>query len=189
MKRISLVLLIAGLGVGMTGQAQDAATEERLNKLSGQLEDLIARQNSLQKQMESLAKEVDSLREQAARPTVNYAAQDDLKRVAEAVKEVDRKRLDDYEKIRDELKKIGRTIVSSPAPVRKQGGADASTEKPSGSDKGYEYIVQKGDTLSVIVQAYRDKNIKVTTEQILKANPGLKPERMHVGQKIFIPAP
>lgn len=49
--------------------------------------------------------------------------------------------------------------------------------------------MKKGDTLSTIVQAYRDNNIKVTMDQILKANPGLKPERMRVGQKIFIPAP
>ena len=51
------------------------------------------------------------------------------------------------------------------------------------------YVVQSGDTLSVIVQAYNEKGIKVTTKQILKANPGLVPEKMKVGQKIFIPAP
>jgi len=39
------------------------------------------------------------------------------------------------------------------------------------------------------VKAYAEKNIKVTTEQILKANPGLDPNRLRVGKKIFIPAP
>jgi LysM repeat protein len=29
----------------------------------------------------------------------------------------------------------------------------------------------------------------VTTDQILKANPGLNPNSLKVGQKIFIPAP
>jgi len=29
----------------------------------------------------------------------------------------------------------------------------------------------------------------VTTDDILKANPGLKAEKLKVGQKIFIPAP
>ena len=52
-----------------------------------------------------------------------------------------------------------------------------------------EYVVQSGDTLDAIAQAYREKNIKVTVAQILNANPGLKPERMKVGQTIFIPAP
>ena len=35
----------------------------------------------------------------------------------------------------------------------------------------------------------KEKNIKVTVKQIENANPGLKPERLKVGQKIFIPAP
>ena len=50
-------------------------------------------------------------------------------------------------------------------------------------------MIQSGDTLDAIVQAYKEKNIKVTVAQILKANPGLKAERLRVGQKIFIPAP
>ena len=43
--------------------------------------------------------------------------------------------------------------------------------------------------LSIIALAYREKGIKITSEQILQANPGLKPNRLSVGQKVFIPAP
>ena len=43
--------------------------------------------------------------------------------------------------------------------------------------------------LSIIVKAYRDQGIKVTADQILKANPGLDPKNLIVGKKIFIPAP
>jgi len=56
-------------------------------------------------------------------------------------------------------------------------------------EKGFEHTVASGDTLSTIVQAYKKKGIKVTVDQILKVNPGLVPEKMKVGQKIFIPAP
>ena len=56
-------------------------------------------------------------------------------------------------------------------------------------DQGYDYTVQTGDTLSVIVQAFRRRGIQVTADQILKANPGLNWSRMRVGQKILIPAP
>jgi LysM repeat protein len=35
----------------------------------------------------------------------------------------------------------------------------------------------------------KEKNINVTVAQILKANPGLKADRLRVKQKIFIPAP
>jgi beta-lactamase regulating signal transducer with metallopeptidase domain/LysM repeat protein len=63
------------------------------------------------------------------------------------------------------------------------------TTSPHPSDKGFEYVIQKGDTLSIIAQAYKEKNIKVSNDDILKANPGLKAEKLKVGQKIFIPAP
>ena len=36
----------------------------------------------------------------------------------------------------------------------------------------FPYVIQSGDTLDAIVQAYKEKNIKVTVAQILKANPG-----------------
>ncbi len=55
--------------------------------------------------------------------------------------------------------------------------------------KVFQYTIQSGDTLSAIVQAYKEKNINVTAAQIQAANPGLKADRLRVGQKIYIPAP
>jgi LysM repeat protein len=192
MKRIAIFGLMLALSGGVLARAQDSASEERYNKLAGQIEDLRANQESITKRLEALARDIENLRGQVDKPTGNFANQEDLKRLAESVKEIDRKRLEDYEKIRDELKSLGKSLAaSSPAATRRVSPpADPSPpEKSSSPDKGFEYTVKKGDTLSIIVKAYRDNNIKVTTDQILKANPGLKPERMHVGQKIFIPAP
>jgi len=175
-----------------TLRAQDAATEERLNKLSGQIEDLKAGQESLRKQVEALIREMDTVREQVGKPSGNFAAQEDLKRVAAAVKEVDQKRMEDAEKIQTELLNLRKGLLSTSSPqsqkkvVQSTANDTATPDKP---EKGFEYTVQKGDTLSTIVQAYRDKNIKVSMDQVLKANPDLKPEKMKVGQKIFIPAP
>lgn len=193
MKRIAIFALGVALFAGTTARAQDAATEERFNKLAGQIEDLRANQEAITKRIEALARNIESVRTQAEKPAGNYASDDDLKRLAEAVKEIDRKRLDDYEKIRTELKNLGKSLAASSPAVSKRNApqiAESSTpEKSTSSDKGFEYQVKKSDTLSIILQAYRDNNIKVTMDQILKANPGLKPERMRVGQKIFIPAP
>lgn len=193
MKRIAILALGFALSAGPTLRAQDAASEERFNKLAGQIEDLRANQEAITKRIEALGKEVESLRGQVDKPTGNYASDEDLKRLAEAVKEIDRKRLEDYDKIRLELKNLGKSLAAPTPAVRKTVPtpiADNSTsEKPNIPDKGFEYQVKKGDTLSIIVQAYRDNNIKITTDQVLRANPGLKPERMRVGQKIFIPAP
>lgn len=73
--------------------------------------------------------------------------------------------------------------MTTPAPAN-DGGVNAG-----GAEKGYEYVIQSGDTLSSVAQAYREKNIKVTVDQILKANPGLNANKLKVGQKIFIPTP
>jgi LysM repeat protein len=62
-----------------------------------------------------------------------------------------------------------------------------AVQATGGKENGYEYKVAAGDTLSIIAKAYREQGIKVTAEQILKANPGLNPNSLKVGQKIFIP--
>jgi LysM repeat protein/outer membrane murein-binding lipoprotein Lpp len=194
MKRFAPLLL----GLVMAGvpalRAQDAASDERYNKLSGQIEDLRSSQDALNRKLESIAKEIETLRGQMEKqPSANFASDEDLKRLAETVKEIDRKRLDDYEKIRTELKGLGKTITASNASVHKSPPSavedPGSKPKVATPDKGFEYEVKKDDTLRLIVKAYRESNVKITMDQVLKANPGLKPEKLRVGQKIFIPAP
>ena len=139
------------------------------------------------------AKEIASLREQASKPSGNYAAQEDLKRLADTVEKVDRKRIEDSEKTRAELLKLAKIVTSTPTVSPKKPAPTTSTEGPSGDktppQNGFYYTIESKDTLSLIVQAYREKNIKVTTAQIIKANPGLDPNRLTPGKKIFIPAP
>ena len=197
MKRIAIFVFGLALSLGPGMRAQDAATEERLNKLAGQIEDLRSNQEALTKKIDAIARDVETVRAQSEKPSGNFASDEDLKRLADAVKEIDRKRLEDYEKIRLELKNLGKSLAG-PAPRVKTPQSnnteisttgDKATEKTNSTDKVFEYQVKKGDTLSLIVQAYRDNNIKITMDQVLKANPGLKPEKMRVGQKIFIPAP
>jgi LysM repeat protein len=193
MKRISFLWLILALCASAPLRAQDAATEERLNKLNGRIDDLRDSQEPLKNKIEALSREIAGLRDQASKPSPNYAAQEDLVRLKHAIEEVDRKRQEDYAKIHAELDKL---ITSVNSAIR--SGSRVSSAKPSGGtatppenpdQKVFEYVIQKGDSLSLIVAAYREKNIKVTTDQILKANPGLKPGSLKVGQKIFIPAP
>ena len=193
MKRICFLLLTLSFCAGPVVCGQDAATEERLNKLSGQIEDLIASLKLQKERTSALAKELEMVREQASKPSGNYAAQEDLRRLTDAVKEVDRKRMEDNEKVKAELVKLAKSVSTPSPPSRKSNPATSietsPTEKNGAPEKGYKYTIQKNDTLSVIVQTYREKNIKVTTDQILKANPGLDANRLRVGREIFIPAP
>ncbi|HEX4263578.1 MAG TPA: LysM peptidoglycan-binding domain-containing protein [Verrucomicrobiae bacterium] len=189
MKRISFLLLTALLAVPAIAPAQDAATEERLNKLSAQIEVLIEAKDAQNKKIEDLQGQIRDLQNQVSKPTGNYASADDVKQLADAIKEVDRKRQEDNEKVLNELEKLAKTLGGSggrrpTAVVDPKPAVDPGTTGPH-----FEYTVQSGDTLGAIVKAYRDKNVKISLSQILAANPGLKPENMKVGQKIVIPAP
>lgn len=197
MKRILTFAVLLALTVA---RAQDAAVEERLNKLSGYIEELQAAKVSMDKRMMALVKEVESVRD-ANKASGTVATQDDIKRLTEAIKEVDRKRLEDYEKIHLELKKLAE-VLSAPVPPK---GASAKKPKEKetapkdpgakgaadgGQQKGFEHTIAAGDTLSTIAQAYREQlKIKVTVDDIQKANPGLKANSLIVGKKIWIPAP
>ena len=75
----------------------------------------------------------------------------------------------------------------APAPVHtaSPARAPAATPPPPPAEIGphYEYIVEKGQTLSLIADGFR-----TTVPKILAANPGLKPNLLRVGQKLIIPA-
>jgi LysM repeat protein len=192
MKRISFLWVALALCSTPAARAQDAATQERLDKLSGRIEDLIASQEALKKQVSDLAREIESVRELAAKPTGNWATQEDLQRVVKGVEEVDRKRIADSELVQKQFERL-RKEAETPLPTPKPKPAPAPknnpvSEKPDRPEQGVEHVVKAGETLSAIVQACREQKIKVTQKQILDANPGLKPERLRVGQKIFIPA-
>ena len=192
MKRISIWWVTLALCATPAVRAQDAATQERLDKLSGRIEDLIASQEALKKQVSDLAREIESVRELASKPTGNWATQEDLKRVAKGVEEVDRKRRDDSELVQKQLEKL-RQVLERPLPTPKPKPAPALKDnpvpdKPTRPEQGVKHVVKPGETLSAIVQACRDQKIKVTQKQILDANPGLKPDLLRPGQEVFIPA-
>lgn len=190
MKRISILLVIF-LAVPLLLRAQDAATEEQLNKLRGEIAALQTSNVDLQKRLADVLKELQDVREQAAKPSGNYASAEDLKQLAEKLREVDRRRVEDNERTVKELEKIAKAVATPASSGRRpvQASEEGSGPKPPGPEKGYEYVIQSGDTISTIVAAYREKGVKVTVDQVLKANPTLKPESLKVGQKVFIPAP
>jgi Tfp pilus assembly protein FimV len=193
MKRISLFLAVLCLSGTVAIRAQDAATEERINKLNGLVQDLLEDKSRQQKQIAELSKQLEALREQVSKPAADAVTHDELRKLAESVKEVDRKRIEDSERVAKEFERLSKVASAPPSNNRKAprgstSAEDTSKSAPSPSDKGYEYEVQSGDTLLAIAQAYKEKGVKVTVDQILKANPGLKEKSLIVGKKIFIPA-
>jgi LysM repeat protein len=173
--------------------AQDAATQEELDKLSGQIQDVQDALAAQDKRIDALEKKVSDLQDKVNTPAGNdFASADDLKKLAEQVQEIDKKRQEDNQKILDALEKLGKSggdyrkpdISPNPTPIN-----NTPTPNASGPQQGYEYTIQSGNTLSAIAKAYRAQGIKVTVSQILAANPGLNANNLIVGKKIFIPSP
>ena len=202
MKKIFSLFFAAAISTTLATtllQAQDTATQQQLDKLSGQIQDAqdaIAQQG---KQLDAMEKEISDLRDKLNTPSVNNSASaDDLKALAAQVQEIDKKRVDDRDLILKEIEKLGkaggsvsghsRETADTSTPSRIDHDQAPATES-AGPQKGYEYTVGAGDTLSAIAKAYREKGVKVTSTQIMKANPGLDASKLYVGKKIFIPDP
>ena len=162
-----------------------------MNQLSAQIDVLKEAKDLQNKRIEALEKQVSDLQSQLNKPSGDYASKDDVNQLKDAVKEVDKKRQADSENVADQLDKLRKALSGGGSSGRHSSVTPAETPKTTfdPTTPHMEYQVQNGDSLIAIVKAYRDKGVKVTLQQILAANPGLKPENMKVGQKIIIPAP
>lgn len=173
-------------------RAQDAATQQQIDKVSGQIQDLLDAQALQSKRMDALEKEISDLSNKVNQPAASDSASaDDLKKLAAQVQEIDKKRQDDNDLILKQIEKLGK--ISGGTPRRSAPAVSNDNSTPASAtgtkQKGYDYEVHAGDTLSAISKAYRDQGVKVSVAQILSANPGLSATSLKVGQKIFIPDP
>lgn len=203
-------LLAAALASTPRLAAQDPAAEadkQYVNKRLELLEESIA---AHQKSVQSLTDEVRKLKDEIDRLRNKHegaASQDSIKRLQEAIVEVDKKRLADGERIARTFEDLRRLILEKPAGgggIRPpaagsdSGTGHGGTRPPAGGptspggtgntgNKGYKYAIRSGDTLSALVTALRKEGHKVTSKIIMDANPGVNWNRLKVGQEIFIP--
>jgi phage tail protein X len=198
MKKISFWLFLFAFAIFMSGvaRAQDSATQQQMDQINGRIQDILDAQAQQTKRLDALEKQMGDLQDKLNQPgATSSASADDLKKLAEQVREIDKKRQDDNEKILQALEKLGKGGGGS-TPGRKPSvstapstSTDNSTPNATGPQKGYDYPIANGDTIAAIAKAYRAQGVKVTTSQILAANPGLDPKNLIVGKKIFIPDP
>lgn len=91
----------------------------------------------------------------------------------------------DTQAINDRLS-TGRSRASSPAPSASSSASPAatagSTTPPGELSEDSSYVVQGGDTLSKIGARFG-----IPWRDILEANPGINPNRLSVGQELYIP--
>lgn len=172
--------------------AEREASEERYKRLNAQIEDLQAANVSLRHELSAIKEEIRFLREESSKSGNNYVTRQELRELALTVKEIDQKRDADNKRVLDEIHKLAKEPPIPAAPLSAPK-SNVSAEKGAngGIEKGYWHTVDAGDkNLSLILQAYREQQgVKATLKQVLEANPGLNPNKIRPGQKIFIPDP
>jgi predicted RNase H-like nuclease (RuvC/YqgF family) len=192
-------------------EQQDAA--ERYQRLSAQIEDLLTAnatlqrrvgelENELRKTRAEMLAEISKVESRAESGNSKLVSQDQLKKVIESINDVDKKRADEDKKIVDSLRKSLKDLeklptlapaVPTPTPTPNKNTEHATAS--SGPMKGFEHTVAKGEYLTSIIKAYnealKEKGVtkKITQDMVMKANPDLNPNKMVIGQKIFIPDP
>jgi chromosome segregation ATPase len=193
MKKISLWVLALFLTASIAS-AQDAATQQQIDKLSGQIQDLTEAQVRINQRLDNLEKEIGDLREKVSTPVVNdYATHAELKDLVDQMREIDKSRKEDTENIVKQIENLAKAAAATPppAPVTHTHTTPKPERDDTASSKSntveYEYEVHQGDTLGLIVKAYKEKGVKVTKSQVIAANPKMNPNVLIPGEKIVIP--
>jgi hypothetical protein len=191
--------------------ADQQAAEERYQRLDSAVQGLLAAQADRDRRIEALADEVRKAAVERAtipRTDPNAVTREEFNRLLESVKEIDRKREADKHQILEEIANLQTKIEKSvreaiagaqrrpqPAPAPDQTERVERTDKRNGGSNAdqewVEYTIEKGNTLTAIINAHNEvfkkQGKKTSLKLVLEANPKLKPETMYVGQKIIIP--
>ncbi len=98
-------------------------------------------------------------------------------------REQDRMRREIVDDLARRMKSLVPPSAPAPAYVPQPAAAQPAPRPAPAVGAHYEYVVEKGQTLSFIAAGF-----DTTVEKILAANPGLKANHLRVGQKLVIPA-
>lgn len=206
-KILSASLLAGLLCLPCAAEAQDspaAAAAERENieanfkQMGTKMELLEESLRTQQKRITALVDEIHALREEVDRLKTrneSTATQESIKRLADKIEEVDKKRQADNELVLSQLKAIGKGLSKPPPkdPSPPPGNPKPDHTIPQNDDRppenGFTYQIKDGDTLVRIVTDLRAQGFKTSQKQIMDANPKVNWNKLRIGQTVFIPRP
>ena len=173
--------------------------EEQFRQLRGEIEGIKEAYDLQLRKAVTLEAEVNQLR--TANETfkrelaLKFASNKDIDELAKKLTELDENRRNDLDVTNKQIDKILEIVKKlTVTPVQPRNISEES-DPPPANFKFRQHVVQAGEFLSTILEAYnkafKDEGLKgrVTQSQILKANPGLKANRLLIGQKLRIPLP
>ncbi|MBR4251558.1 MAG: LysM peptidoglycan-binding domain-containing protein [Kiritimatiellae bacterium] len=178
---LSLVLLLAAAGGCVmvpdanepppATKAEVQYLRDEMRRMNDRLQASEAQYGDIQRNLYS----AEANRPAAATPADIAVLREQIEALQRQVRELDAARAADKRAIYDDISRKVAEIVKKSAPA-------ATSTRTSSRQTGIEHVVQPGDTLSTIAQAYNKK-----TDELIKAN-GLKnANTIFVGQKLFVP--
>lgn len=200
-----LVALALALPAAGAEAVDPAVVGERLQRLNANIEALEQTIASQRRQIESLTAEVSRLRSEVGDQKHQRPWAEDLKRVADAVNDVDRKRIADSEqvvKVLGELRKAMAAAAEAPRPPAPRASAPAEPgdsgkgskdkDKEGTPEKALPYTVRKGDRLSDIVASFNAEARKqgyqpITIDQVVKFNKLQGANKIFEGMTLQLP--
>ena len=157
---LTATLLLSGCQTYQTQTSRTRQTEDQLIQQENQRH-MAGRMETLEMEIGRISRELDNLRQTLDTRCANL----------ERKSEEDKREL--VAKLTAQLEKL---LAQTPAP------AAPSRSTSGGNVSGYEHIVRQGETLSTIAKAYN-----VTAKVIIQSNKIKNPDRLSIGQKLFIP--
>lgn len=158
----------------MAGREDYLLVQEEMRRLSGRLEAVELEISRLQAHLDTLRASQGQSADAAAR-----MLQVRIEELESRLRALDAARERDKQEIVDVLsKKVAQLVTSPPSAgaAKKQ-----NTPRRSGPQTGYEHEVKAGESLSAIAAAYG-----VSIKVIMEDNDLKDPNRLRVGQKLFI---
>jgi septal ring factor EnvC (AmiA/AmiB activator) len=125
------------------------SADERYKRMAADIEALQMDNESLKAKIASLEQKIDDLRQQLAAAANNTGVQEDLKRLAEKIAQVDKKREEDKQAISEEIRKsiagLEKTLAGAPRPsMRHRPNCNWTPRRPDRN--GFSYTIQEATT-------------------------------------------
>lgn len=179
----SVVVLLVGTACVNTSHDQRSRQAARVHAdqqwIEEQMQRLQGRLDNTEMQMEELHRQIDRLREDVRRAGGLQESALTLKvnTIEARMAQLEAARDRDRQEIVDQIsQRVSGMMATSTA------AAPAARPRRPISTTGYEHVVETGQTLSHIAQAYG-----VSVKAIVDANDLKDPNNLRVGQKLFIP--
>jgi LysM repeat protein len=190
--------LLALLFTGSVASAQNAATQQQIDRLSGQIQDLTESQARFNQRLDAIERSLNDLRDKASTPVVNdYASRAELKQLIADLRQIDQKRKEDSENIARQLQNLakvaaGAPVASTPPHPHLHAATQPEPSDPSATGNTpvpTRYKVKNGDNLGLIVKHLKAKGVNITKPEIIAANPKINPNVLIPGSTLVIPEP